>query len=121
MIMYQQRIFAYSFTCIIFFMIGASLGSIIRKGGMGLPVVIAIFIFILFYVMNLTVENFAWKGLLDPYIAAWIPNAILLPFGIWLMVKAMTDSQVFDIEKYKAVLKPITKRFQKNKEHARYR
>jgi len=50
--MYQQRIIAYSVTCIIFFLIGASLGSIIRKGGVGLPVVIAIIIFIIFYVMN---------------------------------------------------------------------
>lgn len=122
MIMYQQRIFAYSFTCIIFFMIGASLGSIIRKGGIGLPVVVAIVIFIIFYVMNLTVENFSWKGRLDPYLAAWLPNILLFPFGIWLTVKALSDSQVFDAEKYKALLKPITSKFQKKKkkEHARY-
>ena len=69
-IMYQQRIIAYSVTCIIFFLIGASLGSIIRKGGVGLPVVIAIIIFIIFYVMNLSVENVVWKGKMNPYIAA---------------------------------------------------
>lgn len=120
MVMYQQRIFAYSLTCVIFFMIGASLGSIIRKGGMGLPVVIAIIIFIIFYVMNLTVENLSWKGRLDPYLAAWLPNFILLPFAIWLTVNALSDSQLFDIEKYKALLKPLTKPFQKKREHARY-
>lgn len=120
MIIYQQRIFAYSFTCLIFFLIGASLGSIIRKGGMGVPVVVAIVIFIIFYVMNLTVENLSWKGNLDPYLAAWLPNIILLPFSIWLTMKALTDSQVFDIEKYKALLKPITSRFIKKKEHSRY-
>lgn len=120
MIMYQQRIFAYSFTCIIFFMIGASLGSIIRKGGMGLPVVVAIIIFIIFYVLNLTVENLSWKGRLDPYLAAWLPNIILFPFGVWLTVKALTDSQVFDIEKYRALFKPFLSKFQKKKEHARY-
>ena len=54
-IIYQQRIFAYSVTCLIFFLIGASLGSIIRKGGLGLPVVIAIVVFIIFYVLNLSV------------------------------------------------------------------
>jgi lipopolysaccharide export system permease protein len=82
-IMYQQRIIAYSVTCIIFFLIGASLGSIIRKGGVGLPVVIAIIIFIIFYVMNLSVENVAWKGKMNPYIAAWLPNMVLflLVFG----------------------------------------
>ncbi|MBF5026397.1 LptF/LptG family permease [Planobacterium oryzisoli] len=121
MIMYQQRIFAYSFTCIIFFLIGASLGSIIRKGGMGLPVVIAIIIFIIFYVMNLTVENLSWKGKMNPYLAAWFPNMVLFPFGIWLSYKALTDSQLFDAEKYKAWFKPLLERFQKPREHARYR
>ncbi len=120
-VLYQQRIFAYSITCLIFFMIGASLGSIIRKGGLGLPVVIAIVVFIIFYVLNLSVENFAWAGEMDPYLASWLPNLLLFPFGAWLTYKALTDSQVFDIEKYKALVKPITKKFTKNKEHARYR
>ena len=119
-VMYQQRIFAYSATCIIFFLIGASLGSIIRKGGMGLPVVIAIIIFIIFYVLNLTVENMAWAGKINPYVAAWIPNIVLFPFGIWLTYKALTDSQVFDIEKYKLWFKPVINLFTKKKEHERY-
>jgi len=101
-------------------MIGASLGSIIRKGGMGLPVVIAIVIFIIFFVINLTVENMSWKGQLDPYIATWFPNMVLFPLGVWLTYKALTDSQLFDIEKYKTLLKPITRRFVKEKEHQRY-
>ena len=118
-VMYQQRIFAFSVTCIIFFLIGSSLGSIIRKGGMGFPVVIAIVIFIIFYVMNLSVENLAWDGTMSPYLAAWLPNLILFPFGAWLTYKALTDSQVFDMEKYKSVFK-IVQKFQKNKEHTRY-
>ena len=119
-IMYQQRIIAYSVTCIIFFLIGASLGSIIRKGGVGLPVVIAIIIFIIFYVMNLSVENVAWKGKMNPYIAAWLPNMVLFPFGVWLTYKALTDSQVFDVEKYKALTKPVWSKFVKQREHERY-
>ncbi|MET3036475.1 LptF/LptG family permease [Chryseobacterium sp. NRRL B-14859] len=119
-VIYQQRIVSYSVTCIIFFLIGASLGSIIRKGGMGLPVIIAIIIFIIFYVMNVGVENMSWSGKMNPYLAAWLPNFILLPFGIWMTYKALTDSQLFDAEKYKALFKPITKRFSKNKEHQRY-
>lgn len=119
-VIYQQRIVSYSVTCIIFFLIGASLGSIIRKGGMGLPVIIAIVIFIIFYVMNLGIENIAWGGGMSPYLAAWLPNLILLPFGVWMTYKALTDSQLFDAEKYKALFKPITKRFSKNKEHQRY-
>ena len=120
-ILYQQRIFAYSVTCLIFFLIGSSLGSIIRKGGLGLPVVIAIAVFIIFYVMNLSVENMAWSGKMDPYLAAWLPNMVLFPFGAWLTYKALTDSQLFDIEKYKSLFKPIIEKFSKNKEHERYR
>jgi len=119
-IIYQQRIIASSVSCIIFFLIGASLGSIIRKGGIGLPVVIAIVIFIIFYVMNLSVENIAWNGKMNPYLAAWFPNLVMFPFGVWLTYKALTDSQLFDIEKYKALLKPLLARFQKSKEHSRY-
>ena len=119
-VMYQQRIVSYSFTCIIFFLIGASLGSIIRKGGMGLPVIIAIVIFIIFYVLNLTVENISWKGKLNPYLAAWIPNIVLFPFSVWITYKALTDSQLFDIEKYRALFKPIIEKFSKPKEHQRY-
>ena len=120
-IIYQQRIFSYSVTCLIFFLIGSSLGSIIRKGGLGLPVVIAIVVFIIFYVLNLSVENMAWSGKMDPYLAAWLPNMVLFPFGAWLTYKALTDSQLFDIEKYKSFFKPIVARFSKNKEHERYR
>ena len=120
-VMHQQRIVSYSVTCLIFFLIGASLGSIIRKGGLGLPVVIAIVVFILFYVLNLSAENIAWAGKMDPYLAAWLPNLILFPFGVWLTYKALTDSQLFDIEKYKSMLKPIINKFSKNKEHQRYR
>ena len=121
-IIYQQRIIASSISCIIFFLIGASLGSIIRKGGLGLPVIIAIIIFIIFYVMTLSVENIAWAGNMNPYLAAWFPNMVLLPFGIWLTSKALTDSQLFDIEKYRALFKPIVERFsrKKNTEHSRY-
>lgn len=119
-VIYQQRIIASSVSCIIFFLIGASLGSIIRKGGMGLPVVIAIVIFIIFYVMNLSVENIAWNGKMNPYLAAWFPNLVMFPFGVWLTYKALTDSQLFDIEKYKAMFKPILSKFTKNKEHSRY-
>ncbi|QOW09360.1 YjgP/YjgQ family permease [Kaistella flava (ex Peng et al. 2021)] len=120
-VMQQQRIVSYSITCIIFFLIGSSLGSIIRKGGLGLPVVIAIAVFIFFYVLNLTAENIAWSGKMDPYLAAWLPNIVLLPFGIWLTYKALTDSQLFDVEKYKSMFKPLINKFSKNKEHQRYR
>ncbi|MDO4762911.1 MAG: LptF/LptG family permease [Flavobacteriaceae bacterium] len=119
-VMYQQQILAYSVMSVIFFLIGASLGSIVRKGGIGLPIIFAIVIFTIFHVMNLTAENFAWKGELDPYIAAWLPNMIFFPISIWISIKAINDSQIFDIEKYKALINPIIKKLSSNKEHKRY-
>ena len=119
-VMYQQQIIAYSIMCFIFFLIGASLGSIVRKGGFGLPVIFAIIIFVIFFVINLSAENVAWKGELNPYLAAWLPNIIFFPLSIWITYKALTDSQIFDVEKYKSLIKPFTKRFLKNKEHKRY-
>jgi lipopolysaccharide export system permease protein len=71
--------------------------------------------------LNLSAENIAWAGKIDPYIAAWLPNMVLFPFGIWLTYKALTDSQLFDIEKYKSLFKPLINKFSKNKEHQRYR
>ena len=120
MIMHQQKITAYPLTCIIFFMIGVSLGSIVRKGGVGLPVVFSIVIFLIFNTLMLTTENISWKGELDPYIARWLPNLLIFPFAVWLTYKALTDSQLFDIEKYKMFFKPVINKFYKPKEHQRY-
>ena len=119
-VMYQQQIIAYSVMSIIFFLVGASLGSIVRKGGVGLPVVLAIIIFVIFFIINLTAENLAWKGEMNAYLAAWLPNIVFMPVSIWLTVNALRDSQLFDIEKYKALIMPIIRRFSEKQEHKRY-
>lgn len=119
-VMHQQQMLSYSVMSVLFLLIGTSLGSIVRKGGIGLPIVLSIIIFIIFWVTRLTTENMAWAGELNPYLAAWIPNMIFLPLSIWILYKAHTDSQIFDIEKYKSLVMPIIKRFSKNKEHKRY-
>jgi lipopolysaccharide export system permease protein len=100
-------------------LIGASLGSIIRKGGMGLPVIIAIVIFIIFYVLNLSVEKLVMERIHEPLSCNLILNMVLFPFSVWLTYKALTDSQLFDIEKYRALFKPIIEKFSKPKEHQR--
>jgi lipopolysaccharide export system permease protein len=87
-VMYQQRIVTYSFTCVIFFLIGASLGSIIRKGGMGLPVIIAIVIFIIFYIINVGMENIAWAGKNESLSGFLASEYGLFPFGVWMTYKA---------------------------------
>lgn len=115
------RNYSNALMCIAFFLIGAPLGAIIRKGGVGMPVVVAIVIFILFYLVYMYSENLAKNGTMNPYWAAWLPVAIFFPLGLFFTYKAMTDSELFDIESY---LKPFRKLFaifgNKNQEHARY-
>ena len=115
------RNFSNALMCVAFFLIGAPLGAIIRKGGVGMPVVVAIVIFILFYLVYMYSENLAKNGILNPYWAAWLPVVVFFPLGIFFTYKAMTDSELFDLEAY---IKPFRKLFAifgaKNTEHARY-
>ncbi len=120
MILYQQRIWVFSFTCIIFFLIGAPLGAIIRKGGIGMPVVVAIIIFVVFYAILIATENMAKNNYFNPYWAAWMPNILTLPLGLFFTSKAMRDSEIFNIESYVEPLQKFFSKFTKNKEHKRY-
>ncbi|MCB9201786.1 MAG: LptF/LptG family permease [Flavobacteriales bacterium] len=123
MIVHQQRIISFSVMCLIFFLIGAPLGSIIRKGGLGMPVVVSIFIFIIWFIIYTYAESESKLGGLNPYVAAWLPNMVMLPLGIFLTKRAMEDSEIFDISRYNKVLKKISSLFikkKKNTEHKRY-
>lgn len=120
MVIYQQRIFSYSILCFVFFMIGSALGSIIRKGGVGMPVVIAVVIFVIWFIIFASTENMAKDGTLNAYWAAWIPTLIFIPFGAYLTKKAMDDSDLFDIEKYQKLFQKIQWKRKKNIEHQRY-
>lgn len=115
------RNYSNALMCVAFFLIGAPLGAIIRKGGVGMPVVVAIIIFILFYLVYMYSENLAKNGILDSYWASWLPVVVFFPLGLFFTYKAMTDSELFDLEAY---LKPFRKLFAifggKNTEHARY-
>jgi lipopolysaccharide export system permease protein len=91
-----HRKFTLSFACLILFFIGAPLGAIIRKGGIGLPVVISIFLFLIYHVISITGEKFAREGVLQPWQGMWLSSVILLPIGIFLSYKSSTDSSLFD-------------------------
>jgi lipopolysaccharide export system permease protein len=93
-----QHKFTQSFSVLILFLIGASLGSIIKKGGFGLPVLIAICIFILMYVLTQFFDKLAKEGELKVIFATWIPNAILLAMGLWFLSKSFNDSQFVNID-----------------------
>lgn len=90
--------FALAISCFILFFIGAPLGAIIRKGGMGLPMVLAIILFLTYYFIGIFAENSAEKGALPTFIGAWLSTIILLPLGIILTRNATSDKGVFNTE-----------------------
>jgi lipopolysaccharide export system permease protein len=99
--------------CIILFFVGAPLGAIIRKGGMGLPMVIAIVLFLTYHFIGIFAKNSAEDGTLHPFIATWISTLILLPLSVWLTHRATTDQGIIDIDSF---TQRITKLFKKKKD-----
>lgn len=111
---YQQK-FSLSFACFVLFLIGAPLGSIIRKGGIGTPLVFAVIFFVIFHLLNTTGMKMTKEGVLNAFWGPWLPCIALLPVGIFLVSKAMKDSQLFNKEYYLRILKSIRTIFAKKK------
>ena len=111
-----HRKFSLAFACIVLFLIGAPLGSIIRKGGLGLPLVFAIIFFILFHLFNTFGEKLVKEGILNAFVGMWLASIALLPVGVFLVYKAMHDSQLFNKEMYYRLYKSIRNRLKKKKE-----
>lgn len=104
-----------SLACLVLFLIGAPLGSIIRKGGLGTPLIFAIIFFMVFYFSSTTGEKFAKENTMTPFTGMWLATFILVPIGLFLTYKAMRDSQLFNKEFYSRVTKYIKKIFQPGK------
>lgn len=102
-----NRKFTLSVACIVLFMIGAPLGSIIRKGGLGTPLVAAIVFFVLFHLLNTFGEKFAVQGITSPFTGMWMSTLVLIPIGVFLTSKAMKDSQLFNQEFYFRLFRKI--------------
>ena len=96
-----HRKFTLSFACLIFFFIGAPLGAIIKKGGLGTPIVISVLLFIVYYIIDNTGYKMAREGFWEAVQGMWLSSAILLPVGIFLTYKAAVDATLFDTEKFK--------------------
>ena len=110
-----NRKFSLSIACIVLFMIGAPLGSIIRKGGLGSPLVFAVIFFVLFHLLNTFGEKFARQGVTSVVTGMWLSTIVLIPVGIFLTSKAMKDSQLFNKEFYFRFLKIVKTAFSFNK------
>ncbi len=99
-VMEKERKYALSVVCLLMFMIGAPLGAIIKKGGLGVPIIIAIFFFIFYYIVG-SIGNQRSKELqLDPYVAIWMADAVLLPFGLFFLRQARVDARLFEVDSY---------------------
>lgn len=96
-----------SLACLLFFFIGAPLGAIIRKGGLGMPAVISVLIFIFYYIINTSGMKMARDGSWNIVYGMWISSAVLLPFGVFLTYKSNKDSVVFNAELYINFLRSI--------------
>ncbi len=103
-----QRKFAFSLACMVLFFIGAPLGSIIRKGGLGMPLVVAIVFFLIFHLLNMFGEKFVKTETMSPFLGMWLAIIVLTPVGIFFTYKAMNDSQLFNKDLYINFYRKVT-------------
>ncbi|MDD2551837.1 MAG: LptF/LptG family permease [Dysgonamonadaceae bacterium] len=102
-----HRKFTLSFACFIFFFIGAPLGSIIRKGGLGMPIVVSVFLFIIYYILDNVGYKMTRDGVWIHWVGMWFSSFILFPLGIFLTYKAMNDSVILNADSYLSFVKKM--------------
>lgn len=102
-----HRKYTLSFACFILFFIGAPLGAIIRKGGLGMPVVVSIIFFLLYYVISITGEKITREGSITPFEGMWISSFILFPIGLFLTYKASVDAVIINTDSYVVFFKKL--------------
>ena len=105
-IVYQKK-FTFSIACFLLFFIGAPLGAIIRKGGLGMPAVVATIFFVLFWVVSFTGEKYSAEGVLPAWQGMWIAPMVLLPIGIFLTYKATIDASLFDLDAWMKFIRKL--------------
>ncbi len=109
----RHRKLTLSFACLIFFFIGAPLGAIIRKGGLGMPIVISVIMFIIYYIIDNTGYKMAREFLWSSFEGMWLSSGVLLPIGIFLTYKAVIDASVLNPEQYLKIWSIIKQRINK--------
>lgn len=107
--------YALAFSCIILFFVGAPLGAIIRKGGLGLPMVIAIVLFLIYYFIGVFASNYAKEGNIHPMLGAWLSTLIMLPLGIFLTKRATEDKGMMNFGAVTDFFKKLFKKKEKDK------
>lgn len=112
---YHKRI-AFSFACLVLFLVGAPLGSLIRKGGFGIPMIIAIVIFVIYFFAGEMAKNIAASGKINPILGGWLSTIIMLPVGLFLMYIAINDKGGMNIGKITSTFSKLFKRKRKTLE-----
>lgn len=104
------RKFTLSLACLIFFFIGAPLGAIIRKGGLGTPVIISMLFFVVYWVVDISGKKLANDGAIGPFIGTFISTFVLIPIGVFLTIKSTRDSALFNADAYKIFFNKLSSR-----------
>ncbi|WP_339624715.1 LptF/LptG family permease [uncultured Winogradskyella sp.] len=100
--------FILAFSCVVLFFVGAPLGALIRKGGLGLPIIIAVVLFLTYHFFGIFARNSAEKGSFSPILGAWLSTAVMFPLSIYLTTRATNDKGVFEFD---AIIVPIKRLF----------
>jgi lipopolysaccharide export system permease protein len=98
---------------IVFFIIGAALGAIIKKGGLGTPIVISVIFFVIYYVISIPGEKMAKEGTMESVVGMWFPLVLLTPIAIYLLKKATNDTSLLDMDWYDVKLRKLRKSISK--------
>jgi lipopolysaccharide export system permease protein len=109
--------YSQAFACMVMFLIGAPLGAIIKKGGLGFPVIISIFFYIFYYVASILSEKWAVAGFVNGAYSVWMADLILLPIGLFFLRQARVDARLFDNDYYSVVIDKFKQRLFKKLKH----
>ena len=105
----RHGMMAWAMTCIVVFLVGASLGAIIKKGGLGVPLLIATALIVWHYIFEMLGEKWANAALIDPFSGAWLANGFLLPFGVFFLIQAYRDARFLEADFYAVLLERVKK------------
>ena len=108
-----HRKFILSYACLLLFFIGAPLGAIIRKGGLGMPVVVSVIIFLIYHILSISGEKLVKQDEATPFFGMWMASIILTPLALFITYKATTDSPLFEFETYTRFIDDLKSRFNK--------
>ena len=117
----KAKMITQAMACITMFLIGAPLGAIIKRGGLGVPVIISILFYIIFYVTTITGEKWIKQDSIEVYKGVWMANAILFPIGLFFLRQARADARLFDADFYMVAISKVKNWYKQTIEKKRFK